>query len=483
MNVEFIGLITLVLGTIALFAGPVFACLVFVPMTLLGSAGAVLLGGAGTIQPAHLMLGFVALCVFVQPAMPAAALRSVYFPQAGFWLLAFIAYAVTSAFFLPRIMAGFTDVNAIGSTDYGPSLMLVPLGPTSGNLTQSIYLLADFICFITIAAIASTDRGFRTLYTATLAYCIANVVFAAIDIVTAATDTGQALQFIRNADYQLHLDEAVVGLRRITGSFTEASAFAFATIASLGFTARLWLAGVRPRLTGTLSVISFVLLALSTSSTAYVATPLLMLLLYVGALIRMSKGVATRANFSFLWAAPLIVTVAALAIALNPVAMQTVANFLDVLLFDKSMSQSGLERAQWNASAIKNFSDTYWLGGGLGSIRASSFPLAVLSNTGAIGAVFLGLFLLSVLAVRRPPRRDPEEAAVQAAARISCVGLLIGASVSGALVDLGLLFYVVAALAAVRPATFAKESRAPSSRKFSRDAPPAPNPQMPSSLG
>ena len=452
MNVEPIGLVTAAVGILALFRGVDFAILCFLPMALLGSAAAVLLGGAGTIQPAHLMLGFVALAVYARPERLAVPLRSATFPREGFWLLLAVVYGIAGAYLLPRLFAGATGVNAIGSTDYGPSLLLVPLGPTSGNITQSVYFVADAICFFTILTVGSTPRGFATVTKAALAYCVADVAFAALDIATSSTDTGYLLGFIRNADYQLHLDEVTGGMKRIVGSFTEASSFSYATLGALGFASRLWLAGRRPRLTGPLSFVLLSLLAFSTSSTAYVATPGLFAVLYGATALRSARrGAATPASFAFLALAPLVALASVTAIMLNPTASAVMRDFFTVTLLDKSASQSGLERAQWNATAFANFRDTLFMGGGLGSIRASSFPLAVLSNLGVVGAVGFAGFFAAVFWRDRGDVAHSPQADVRAAARIACAGLLVAATVSGALVDLGLPFYVFAALSCAVP--------------------------------
>ena len=116
--------------------------------------------------------------------------------------------------------------------------------------------------------------------------------------------------------------------------------------------------------------------------------------LYAGALVRVARGVATRQTLAFAVFAPPAVLLLALVVALTPAAADALQSFVDVTLLQKSTSQSGIERQQWNLTAVQNFLDTRGLGGGLGSIRASSFPLAVLSNTGIVGAVCLGLFLL-----------------------------------------------------------------------------------------
>lgn len=446
MSVEAIGLFTVLVGAVSLITSADVAMRAFVLLTLLGSSAAVLLGGSGTIQPAHLMLGFLTVAVFSHRAHIAPTLRSMTFPREGFWYVVFAAYATAGSFLLPRLLAGTTGVNAIGATEFGPSFLLVPLGPTSGNITQTVYILADLACFMAVLGYASTARGFRSVVLALLAYAAANVAFAALDIVTAATGTGHLLGFIRNADYQLHVEETTGGLRRIVGSFTETSSFSSATIGALAFTGRLWLAGRWARTTGLLSLASLGLLALSTSTTAYAATPLVLALLYAGALTRVLRGTCTTQTLAFVIFAPLTGIVVAFAVALTPSAAHAVQSFLDVTLLEKSTSLSGLERQQWNRTAWQNFLDTHGLGGGLGSIRASSFPLAVLSNTGVVGAGAICLFLRGALSGERVEDASLRSA-VGPASRLACVGLLVAASVSGALVDLGLPFYIFAALA------------------------------------
>jgi hypothetical protein len=447
MTIEPIGAATMLLGLIALFQGADFALGAFIPLTLLGAAAAILLGGSGTIQPAHLMLGFFAVTVLGNLDRFGPVLRSLTFPREGFWFCALAAYGIAGAFLLPRLFAGATGVNAIGATEHGPSLVLVPLGPTSGNVTQSIYLMADVVCFLAVLAYATMPHGLPRVMRALLVYAGANIGLAGIDLVTGLTGTGFLLDFIRNADYQLHLEETTGGLRRIVGSFTETSAFSYATVGSLGFTAQLWLVGYRPWLTGVLSFASLILLAFSTSTTAYVATPVLLAVLYAGALARAIRGRAPATTFVFLALAPLATLMLGLAIALTPSASAAILDFFDVAIVAKSASQSGLERAQWNQTAFQNFIDTSGMGGGLGSIRASSFLLAVLSNLGVIGVLCFTMIFLQIFRPRREARQTDEELHGRSAARIACAGILIAATVSGALVDLGLPFYVFAGLA------------------------------------
>ncbi|WP_131196877.1 hypothetical protein [Lichenihabitans psoromatis] len=446
MSIELIGVLTILVGGLAFALGPGFAFSIFIPSTLLGSAAAIIVGGA-TIQPAHLMLGFVALALLNRATPWSTALRSIVFPKAGFWLLLSAIYGVASAFLFPRLFAGMTDINAIGATEYGPSLLLVPLGPTSGNLTQSIYLLADVLCFVLTVTYASNAKGFATITLALTTYCAANIAFAVLDVVTYSTGTDGLLQFMRNSTYQLHVETVFSGLKRIIGSFTEAASFAYASLGVLGFTGRLWLAGYKPRLMGSLCLISTILLALSTSSTAYAATPVVLTYLYLGALLRTLRGRVTSSTFTFVLFAPLCLITIGCALILIPSVGNALFDFLDVLLFNKGSSLSGIERGQWNSTALQNLVDTFGLGGGLGSIRASSFPIAVMSNIGIIGGLAVAIFLFLVLFSHSTSvgvERD-----IQIAAKAACFSLLVGATISGTLVDLGLPFFVFAALASV----------------------------------
>jgi len=124
---------------------------------------------------------------------------------------------------------------------------------------------------------------------------------------------------------------------------------------------------------------------------------------------------------------------------------------VDLLVLSKSTSSSAVERGSWNTYGLQNFLDTYGLGVGLGTARTSSFPVAVLSNVGVPGALFFLLFTLTALGPGRASTRS-FIADSQLAARNGCLFLLVGSLVVGPTVDLGLLFFILAGLAASRPA-------------------------------
>jgi hypothetical protein len=124
---------------------------------------------------------------------------------------------------------------------------------------------------------------------------------------------------------------------------------------------------------------------------------------------------------------------------------------VDKTIVSKMSTESGIERGMWNQQALTNFNETRGLGAGVGSVRASSFPVAVLGNIGAIGAVTYGSFLIAVLFRRKSRWTEPYPAACQSAARWACATQLIGASVAGSFIDLGLPFFIFAGLACAGP--------------------------------
>jgi hypothetical protein len=450
MSIEPIGLLTFVVSLICLQLGYQATAATLVVATLFGSAAAILIGGAN-IPPAHLLLAFMAASTFTRRVKTAYAFKAMRFPEPGFWLICLVIYGLISAFLMPRLLAGTTPIIPLGlSSDYAETGSTVPLGPVSSNLTQSIYLVGNFTCFIMIVAIASTRAGFATIAGALVAYAAGNVLFALLDIVTYNTGTQWLMEPIRNSTYTLHVDEEISGLKRIVGSFTEASAFAGSTLSALGFVGTLWVCGRRPALTGTLALASLALVVLSTSSTGLAGTPPLLVILYITALARRAIDFRRPFASAAILCAPLAVVAVILAAQLNDEAWKPIRDYMDVLIFSKAGSDSAAERSSWNTFALQNFVDSYGLGVGLGTTRASSFPVALLSNVGLLGTIFYVLFAVSAFVRRRGiPRTFYSD--VRLAGRNSCLGLLIGATFAGTSIDQGLLFYVLAGMACAEP--------------------------------
>ena len=449
-----IGILTIIVGCSSIFLGLEFAMAAILLASLLGSAAALLIGSA-TIQPAHLLLGFACVSAIIKPISITKTIPSLRGYRPGFWLAWAVIYGVAGSYFLPRIFAGTNLIIPIGSSSYDDNGGLVPLSPTSGNITQSIYLVADLICFSLASAVASQTAGLLTLCKCMIMFSALNIIFALLDIVTFQTGTAWTLDFIRNAQYTFHAEESSAGLKRIVGSFLEASSFSHATLAAYGFSGTLFLCNRYALSNGILAAVSLALLLASTSSTGLVGAVAVSALLYMTALRRCSWHRTGRASAVIVLAAPLLGVMMLLSIALSPQASSIVVEIVDSTLLNKSQSLSGLERAAWNAAAWSNFLSSSFLGVGLGTTRASSLVLALLSNLGLFGTLSYLAFLLSSLI--RPAFDRSIFSDVKLAARNAAAAQLMSDVISGTLVDQGVLFYLLAAMSCVTiPAHFSQ---------------------------
>lgn len=449
MTLEPIGIATLLLGLLCLRMGQHAAAVAFLLASLLGAAAAVIIGAAN-IQPGHVTLGFAALASLTRRQELAAALRAMAPFQPGFWLACLVIYAIFTAMALPRLFAGASVIVPIGAGAYEDTGSVVPLGPVSGNVTQSIYMAANLLCFVTIAAIAASPTGFRAIFGGFIAYAIGNVAFAFIDLGTFVTGTQDVLGFMRNAQYTLHVGAEIGGLKRLVGSFTEASTFARSTLGALGFIGTLFICGYRPLLTGPLAAVLLVMVVMSTSSAGLAGAPLMVALLYATAMMRSLMGPRTGIAAITSLVVPVLALVAVLAIALSPKVTTTLYEYLQLVLLDKPESDSAAERGMWNAVALQNFFDSNGIGVGLGTGRSSSFALALISGVGVVGTLFYLGFALTAFAGSRGERKG-FHANARLAARNACFGLLMGDLMVGTTIDQGLLFYALAALAASAP--------------------------------
>lgn len=450
MSIEPIGALTILVGLICLMLGTGALVHGLAIMAVLGAAAAMLIGAAN-IQPGHVMLVFLAFGALSRRREAAAAIRAVHPNEPGFWFACLVAYGVASAFLMPRVLAGATEIIPLGTTAFDDTGSTVPLTPVSSNVAQSLYLFTTLLGLITMTAIAATREGFSAVLNALLACCVANSAFAILDIATYATGTQELLGFIRNARYTLHTDSEIAGMKRIVGSYTEASVFARSTLGVLGFTGTLWLCGVRSRLTGTITALSFVLVVLSTSSTGLAGAPVMLLLLYAFAFVRLIQGNAARQAAMFALGAPIIGLAVVLLLLLDPDAGAKVYGYVDLVVLNKASSDSGIERSSWNVVSFQNFLDSWGLGVGLGTARASSFAVALLASVGIPGALFYTVFVFECFL---RPRGQPGslEADIAAAARNGYAGLLIGDLLVGPIIDQGFFFCMLAALAAaIRP--------------------------------
>ncbi|MCJ8518607.1 hypothetical protein ABID21_001487 [Pseudorhizobium tarimense] len=449
MGVEPVGILTMIVGVICLIRGSGATVLAFSVFPVLGGAAALMLGSTG-IQPGHLFLGFLMVSALLLHGDLSETVDRSLRSQPFAWLVLLVTYGVLAGYFAPRFLRGTMNIVPLGAQAGAASDGTILLGPVSGNFTQAVYLFADLITFSLILSVASTPKGFRHVVIGLLGFGAANVFFGIADLISPGTPLDSLFGYIRNASYTFHADEMVAGVRRIIGSWPEASAFAGASMAVVGYCGTLWVCGRHSKASGILFIVSCVLIVRSTSSGGIAGLPVCLAILYVTSLFRCGGSTGTRASILVVVALPLAALLTGFALILHSEIYQRVFDFIDATILSKPTSLSAIERGSWNASGISNFFDSYGFGVGLGTVRASSFAVALLSNVGIPGTLFFLLFLLTgILFPRGTPRTYESDAGL--AARNGCLCLIVGALISGSTVDLGLIFFIMAGLRSAVP--------------------------------
>lgn len=204
--------------------------------------------------------------------------------------------------------------------------------------------------------------------------------------------------FYSNAGYSRADSQSMVGLFRINGPFEEPSTLGYT------FSGYLLFAWLRYRLYPT--AFSVVLIAacifcmlVSTSTTAFAGLFLFgCFVLYDIVVARIHLLTRDYKLSSGQLAAIGIIALAILAgctvVATNWGAIHVV---LEKTLFQKSQSTSFQEREFADILAMHIFVETYGIGVGLGSDKANSMLLSLLSNTGIVGCVLFGAFIVTIL--------------------------------------------------------------------------------------
>jgi hypothetical protein len=240
----------------------------------------------------------------------------------------------------------------------------------------------------------------------------------------------------------------VGGFHRISALCSEPSTYAALGATYFVFMCELWLRGISPKQTGPAALIMAIVLAISTSSTAYVFIPCYCVLL-------LARTVIVRGSISLRHAGFVLglvvcgLTIALFVILLNPHFATQIGNTLAELTVGKTQSQSALERGLWAKQGLDAMVFTHGLGVGVGSFRSSSLFTAVLGSIGPAGLIVLLGYCTQVAKFGRRSsyvsQIDPRLGA-GAAAGWTALMTLAPAAVSWPSADPGLLFALMAGL-------------------------------------
>jgi hypothetical protein len=420
---------------------------------LFGAASALAVGGAN-LTPGHLSLAFFLGAVAIRKGAFDRAFLSIRPGTPGLVLLALTVWAVCSSFIMPRLFAGEFLVFPLNSQF--KSILEVPLMPTGANFNQAVYFSSGIMVFAAVSSIINNDTMMRRAANAVLFASGVSLIFVLIDTVTFAAGLSHLLNFVRNADYAQLFSHQFLGVKRVTAFLPEASAYAIMACGFFAFNFRLWRSGVRAELTGPLSLATFVTVLFSFSSTGYVALIAYLSVVLLGSMFGIDRQASTNPHVAatnqriFLSLIPFTVLAAAIAVALKPDLLDPIVATFDRSITSKLSSASGVERTAWNMGGVRAFFETYGLGAGLGSVRTSSFAVAVIANLGIIGTLLYACFFAFLFqdSARHPYySASAETRAYASAAKSACFAYIIATTISGSSPDMGFYFFGLAGMA------------------------------------
>lgn len=402
--------------------------------------------GSFAVVPPSLVAGFS----LVAPAVAALLLtvRQLFFrsggageimalaveSRTGRLLISFLGVAIMVTLFAPRFFAGSVDVIRLSAPELGP----VPLMPTGQNLSQSLYLTASVLAVFTFAAYFRSSGERRLLLDGLMVTGAMTVVTGVLDLASSSLRLDWLLSPFRTAEYQILDDQQLPGgIERIVGLMPEPAAFghiSLATLSLLYFMRNIGADPNRRRWCNRLLVALVLMVVLSTSSAALAGLGVLGLVVVADWALRSSGAVnlkVARDDTTYQLKFGILLLCLVIAAALfTPRVLDPVFDRVELLLVEKSATQSFDERSMWTQVSYDAALETSMVGAGLGSTRASNYAVALFASTGLAGVLLYGAFAVQLLR-RRPGHRTVSGAVASRAMKWSfppllAVDLLVG---------------------------------------------------------
>ncbi len=350
-------------------------------------------------------------------------------------------HALIGAVLFPRLFAGQTSVFVASRTSRG--VYETALGPSSANVTQTAYLMLGILVFLALCLLLRRREMLVEVKRGFFLWFGLHTAMGMLDLAGKIAGAGDVLAPIRTASYAMLTLTMEGGFWRIAGPYSEASTFGAVSLAGLAFSYTYW-RRTNSRFAAGIAATLFLLLLLSTSTTAYVGLALLGIPVALSLLRALASARPSRQDVL------LVVLLTVLCLAIMAVSLgnarffEPLMRLIDQMVTHKMSSASGQERAYWNYKSLQAFFDTSGLGIGLGSSRASSWPIAVLSQLGVVGALLIAMLLAALVwPLRNAPQTiDAEADAIMASARAGALAVLLAASLAGGLADPGMGFFV-----------------------------------------
>jgi hypothetical protein len=272
------------------------------------------------------------------------------------------------------------------------------------NFTQITYLFIN-LCLIYCLAHQGARRGIDALTKDWDRAVVCGLLFAVLVSLWQFISVYTGLPFpadffYSNAGYNRADSQTMAGLFRINGPFEEPSTLGYTFT---GFLLFAWwrYRGQPSALSGLMVAACVFCMLISTSTTAFVGLALFVCF----ALFDVVSGQVQIFPRTPVAVVSLFIVFAAIlaGVALAAGNWPAISLMLDNVIFNKAESTSFQQRAFADLLAIKIFVQTYGLGIGLGSHKANSLLLTLLSNTGLAGLILFCSFAYALLRTRTIP--------------------------------------------------------------------------------
>jgi len=425
----------LVLAIILL--GPVRSMWVLFLTLPLGAAAAFNVPGVGnvTLTDACVVAGFLAMLGRV----PIGALLNTIRPgEAGFLLVALLLIATISAVFFPRVFVGQTDVIAIGLSQGWPAIVEAGLAPSGSNYGQLARLGVGGMAFLLVASVAQLKPSETWALRAIMGATCVHVLVTLADWIGHPLGLAWVLDPLRTVEQAILVDQTFPSLRRIIGGYTEPASFGLFTMGLLGFWVRF---GFENGCSAIAWAFTFILacLALRSTSTATITNLVLLFILFPALYAAPIFKIRARL-FGLLFmigVLPALYSLVSVSLGYSPMG----SDLINDLIWNKAVSTSGEERLSWNRQALQNVIDTYGVGAGIGSVRASSWLISVLASLGVIGTAIYLWFLVKVFR-----SKSAISEGFPSALKWGCWAIVLQSCMTKPFPDLGVPFFVMAGL-------------------------------------
>ena len=352
----------------------------------------------------------------------------------AYWLL-----AIFTTLFMTRLYAGEIWVFSLRD------LEIDLLRPSMQNVSQLLYVTISTALVFTFAKIFALERQTE--------FFILPLCFLAIVLVASAIMDYMAPEYIldgfRNASYSIASDQRVFDGKRAIGLMPEPSSFA---VRCVSVASVLWFvrplcesSALRNHYVPLLVLLLFTCVWMSKSTTGFIGIIAFLSVLLISkswTIYRYLKSSLMNSNNRFglcLVRLALFLIVSSTSLlsfyVLFTDNVHSMYRLVDLMLFNKTDSHSFEERSYWTSVSWTAFLDSGLLGVGLGSTRASSSIVSVISSVGILGALLLYSQML-ILCTRRGLSSKSEEKIVRFYT-MSVLPIFVMGAVSSTSADIG----------------------------------------------